>query len=97
MVHPERMTHVCIATSLVRSGDVVENSRMSKVLKKPRFAASADLVIFASIRCPLGSVTPKDELTRSEMLELISCCSSLNNSGGAPSGVAPTGAGVKIT
>ena len=30
---PPRMTHVCIATSLVGSRDVVANSWMSKVLK----------------------------------------------------------------
>ena len=92
---PPRMTHVRIAMSLVSSRDVVANSRMSKVLKTPCSAAFADLVVCASIRCPLGSLTPKDELPRSEILELICCCFSLNNSGGAPSGVAPTRVRVK--
>ena len=44
---------------------------------------SALTVVCRSIRCPPGSLTPKDELPRSEIMELISCCFSL-----APSGVA---------
>ena len=73
------------------------NSRMSKVLKKPRSVASADLVVCASIQCFLGSLTPNDELPRSEVLELRLCRSAVNNSGGAPGGVASTGVGLKIT
>ena len=58
---------------------------------------SALTVVCASIRTRTYCLTPKDELPRSEFLELISCCFSLNSFGGAPNGVAPIGVGVKIT
>ena len=59
---------------------------MSKVLRMC-VAASVDQY----------AMSAKGELPRSEFSQLRSCWSAVNNSGGAPGGVAPTGVGVKIT